>query len=177
VGRLLIPLHNLTSEDYVLIGGKGLIWVEFTKLSPHFLWDSGARKNAANYVKFPSTKRNADFQTYFNNASSGTPAISSIPGEIKKTFDAVSTVKKWALIGTIGLVVSIAGLIVATWNLISSANKNVSDASNTVANIRVDQAPLLERINTLERDLAELRRSRQEVDSSNAETTMKRHNP
>lgn len=172
VGQLLIPLHNLTSEDYVLIGGKGLIWVEFTKLSPHFIWDSRARENAANYVKFPSTKRNADFQTYFNNASNGTPAISSIPGEIKKTFDAVNTVKKWALAGGAALFLSLLGLFFATWDLISSANKNVSDASNTIASIRADQTPLSERISTLERELAVLRHSPE--NSSTATTITKR---
>ena len=31
--QLYIPLHNLTNNDYVLRGGEGLIWMEFTKLS------------------------------------------------------------------------------------------------------------------------------------------------
>jgi len=37
VGRLLVPLHNLTANEYILTGGEGLITVEFTKLSqnPH----------------------------------------------------------------------------------------------------------------------------------------------
>ncbi|MBM7326347.1 hypothetical protein JS562_25080 [Agrobacterium sp. S2] len=30
-GKLCIPLHNLTSEDYYLGENEGLIWVEFTK--------------------------------------------------------------------------------------------------------------------------------------------------
>ncbi|MGH2757218.1 MAG: dCTP deaminase domain-containing protein, partial [Actinomycetota bacterium] len=34
VGHLWIPLHNLTSNEYVLRGGEGLVWMEFTKLSP-----------------------------------------------------------------------------------------------------------------------------------------------
>lgn len=32
-GKLLVPLHNLTTNDYTLTGGEGLIWIEFTKLS------------------------------------------------------------------------------------------------------------------------------------------------
>ena len=32
-GRILIPLHNLTDNDYTLRGGEGIIWVEFTKVS------------------------------------------------------------------------------------------------------------------------------------------------
>ena len=32
-GRLLIPLHNLTSDEYTIRGDEGLIWMEFTKTS------------------------------------------------------------------------------------------------------------------------------------------------
>lgn len=37
-GRLLIPLHNLTSNTVRLRRGQELIWVEFTKVSPNALW-------------------------------------------------------------------------------------------------------------------------------------------
>src|SRR5581483_10145503 len=56
VGRLLIPLHNLTSKDYTIIGGDGLIWVEFTKLAGHNHWDSEARRPARDYAHFPKSK-------------------------------------------------------------------------------------------------------------------------
>ena len=32
-GGLLVPLHNLTSDEYTIRGDEGLIWVEFTKTS------------------------------------------------------------------------------------------------------------------------------------------------
>lgn len=35
VGRLSLPLHNLTINDYPFRGGEGLIWMEFTKISRH----------------------------------------------------------------------------------------------------------------------------------------------
>ena len=37
-GPLLIPLHNLTDNDYNIPGGDPIIWVEFTKLSPLPYW-------------------------------------------------------------------------------------------------------------------------------------------
>ena len=37
-GPLLIPLHNLTDNDYDVLGGDSIIWVEFTKLSPLDYW-------------------------------------------------------------------------------------------------------------------------------------------
>lgn len=37
-GRLSIPLHNFTTNDYVFTGGDRIIWLEFTKLSPQSNW-------------------------------------------------------------------------------------------------------------------------------------------
>ena len=37
-GRIFVPLHNLTDTDYVLTGGDGIIWVEFTKVSRNEYW-------------------------------------------------------------------------------------------------------------------------------------------
>jgi len=37
-GKLSIPLHNLTNNDYVFRGGDKIIWVEFTKISEHTRW-------------------------------------------------------------------------------------------------------------------------------------------
>ena len=37
-GKLFIPLHNLTDNDYMIKCGGPLIWVEFTKLSGNAYW-------------------------------------------------------------------------------------------------------------------------------------------
>ncbi|MDE2498564.1 MAG: hypothetical protein KGL56_00100 [Alphaproteobacteria bacterium] len=37
-GELLVPLHNLTENDYALCRGDDFIWVEFTKVSPNPAW-------------------------------------------------------------------------------------------------------------------------------------------
>ena len=39
-GNLLIPLHNLTTNDYEIKEGEGIIWVEFTKLSANKRWEN-----------------------------------------------------------------------------------------------------------------------------------------
>ena len=39
-GKLCIPLHNLTSEDYSIPITAGLIWIEFTKLISNVDWPS-----------------------------------------------------------------------------------------------------------------------------------------
>jgi hypothetical protein len=60
----------------------------------------------------------------------------------------------------IALVLSLTGVLAATWNLISSANKNVADASNTVRTLREDQISLQKRIEALEIELRTLRESK-----------------
>ena len=167
-GRLLIPLHNLTSKDYPLTGGEGLIWVEFTKLSPHIHWKEDARRNGKDYVHFPTNKRNLNAQQYFNKASNGTPAISSIPGEVRTARESAESaqrsIRNLAIGGVIALFVSVIGMLVGmlspTWDLISNANKNASDASNTVTNFRQDQVNLEKRIEALESEFRTPRESR-----------------
>lgn len=149
VGKLLIPLHNLTSEDYILHGGDGLIWVEFTKLSPNMKWNSSARKGAT-YRHFPSSKRDLPAYEYFKKASGGRPAKSSIPDEVaaanKKVEEINYLVKR---IGSIGFVGFIA-LVIMTWDLISSANQNISYARDEIINSSKDQIELNKRLNILE---------------------------
>lgn len=139
-GRLLVPLHNLTSEDYALIGGEGLIWVEFTKVSPHVKWDGGARIPTRDTIAFESRKMFVDAQRYFNKASQGKPAKSSIPGELKKATESAEKTEKKLNLLTWGAIVTIALTVVAlvsgTWSLISDANKNVADSSKNISDFR-----------------------------------------
>lgn len=149
-GRLLIPLHNLTSEDYPLYGGDGLIWVEFTKLSQYKIPDC----SAFNPVSFPEKKKNIEAKCYFKESSDGIPAVSSIPGEVykaqkdaedafKKVEKINSRISKYALIGVSGFLVSVAALIIGTWGIISSANQSVTNADSTVSFLKSDVAQSL----------------------------------
>ncbi|MER2511716.1 MAG: hypothetical protein ABTQ25_04730 [Nitrosomonas ureae] len=154
-GRLLIPLHNLTSEDYILHGEDGLIWVEFTKLSPHIRWDSSAR-SGADYHPFPANKQNLPAYEYFKKASNGRPAGSSIPGEvtvIKRDLEKTYSIVKF--IGSVGFVGFIA-LVIMTWDLISNANQNIATARDEITNFSKDQTELNKRLNLLKLKLNRL---------------------
>ncbi|PXW88880.1 hypothetical protein C8R34_10626 [Nitrosomonas sp. Nm84] len=151
VGRLLIPLHNLTSEDYVIKGGEGLIWVEFTKLSPHRNWSSSARKNSANYIKFPERKSDIPVREYFYKASlKGEPANSSIPGEIKKTRDDFKKYKTWTLGGGIVLFVSILSVVLPSVSLIKDAFEKLDEARNLETSMRKELNNSKQKIESLE---------------------------
>ena len=162
-GRLLIPLHNLTSEDYTLIGGEGLIWVEFTKLSPSPRWDDRARKSDKDFVRFPPEKRYLTAQQYFNMASHGIPARSSIPEEVRSIQKVANETRRLVRLlirgGIAGIVLAVLGLLIPTWSLIQDANKNVSESSKSIADYRKSEEELEKKVRTLEADLGDLRKT------------------
>jgi deoxycytidine triphosphate deaminase len=71
-GLLSIPLHNLTRNDYTFKGGDGIIWMEFTKLSPNRLWHQGGLRRTdrlGNYKGFPAEKNKIeDVEGYIEKA-------------------------------------------------------------------------------------------------------------
>lgn len=92
-GRLLIPLHNLTAEDYTLRGGEGLIWLEFTKLSPNLRWQKDfVRPQGASgvYRTFPLSKDRLTPQDFFLKARKASAPGSSIPEEIRRAEERAS---------------------------------------------------------------------------------------
>jgi len=125
-GRLFIPLHNLTSSRYELRHGDGLIWAEFTKLSPHHTWrgsDAERVPRSGRYVTFPRTKRFLGPSDYMDKATSGNYVVSSIPDATKEAERAArvaeasaksaeSRVSFLTRLGVVGLV----ALAVALWS-------------------------------------------------------------
>jgi deoxycytidine triphosphate deaminase len=140
IGRLLIPLHNLTAEDYTLIGGEGLIWAEFTKLSPPKENDERIRNSKRELFTIPERKIKMYAQAYFNRASAGVPARSSIPEEVEKAKalaeDTAAKVRRYTWGAIITGALTILALTGSTWSLISDANRNVADSIKNVAESR-----------------------------------------
>ena len=97
-GRLMVPLHNLTSNTYVLAVGDDFIWAEFTKTSLAERWrqDVPDRPPASGeLVEFPPRKENKSLAHYLHKARLGherlQPGLShqalqnAIPDAIQKT--------------------------------------------------------------------------------------------
>jgi hypothetical protein len=156
VGRLFIPLHNLTSQPYTLLGGEGLIWVEFTKISPHPHWIDNIKNNNG-YKHFPPTNRYLPPQQYLDKAKLNSPARSSIPLEIEeavrvsndakviatqaeqrieeevhKVDEKVHTIQRNISLG--GIVAAIAVLI-PVYGLVQDATQYVRESSNRDINL------------------------------------------
>ena len=85
-GSLLIPLHNLTNNDYKLKRGKGIIWIEFTKVSTHEFWNqSENRDNPSDLKSFPSEKNITDPDIYF--VKSGVYSKGGVQSAFKGSLD------------------------------------------------------------------------------------------
>jgi hypothetical protein len=97
----MIPLHNLTDRDWPIKGGEGLIWIEFTKLSPNARWDSSvsAEGRVGKYRAFPEHKKNLKFLEYLEKATTSKPVspIRASVGEFVATLENVQTLAKAAV--------------------------------------------------------------------------------
>src|SRR6266853_4752139 len=195
-GRLLVPLHNLTSNSYRLVGGDGLIWVEFTKVSPTTDGVSG------DYKAFPDRKSNLTPEQYFEKANQGNPIVSSIPdatlearkiaedarqdsSESKKSANEAAGktegirryIYKLGLGAVAGLLVTLTGLIYAGFQLTVAVNATVQNSVNYVKSQsselakRTDQisTDLGKRIDQLEQALEQERRAREDLAKKQAE--------
>ncbi len=118
-GYLSVPLHNLTGSDYELQAGDTLVWMEFTKLSPHRRWDTSARESQSPYVPFPTRKVERRGIEDYLAAASSEPVVSSIPREVGRARSAAQSAQRsvrWlqglSAIGGVVLLVTIAALVI-----------------------------------------------------------------
>lgn len=152
-GRLLIPLHNLTSSDYLLDTKKALIWAEFTKTSAHFERLSPNSTPLVTILKgerkvtpIEAYKNEVSPDEYLYKAGGGYPIASSIPTAIrsarrdarraKETTEKVQAwVRGFGLLAVFGAVVGIAGIVNTTWNLVQTASNAAASAEKGVARL------------------------------------------
>lgn len=139
-GRLSLPLHNLTVNDYRIIGGEPMVWMEFTKLSPNVRWagDDGVERYGE-YVEFPQHKRNRrTLETYLKRASDE-PITSSIPTLLGRAEKAAQSAKRRAnfiagvsVVGLLAVAVAIVTMLVSVYNLVDSSNASRRDLTHQV---------------------------------------------
>lgn len=134
-GKISIPLHNLTSNEYVFSYGESLIWIEFTKTSPlpkkEELTENdkvGIQKlRCYDYIPFPENKKDKELTYYLDKALKGTShkeIVSSIPSamlEAKESAEnaerSVRSIRNLGLIATIGVIIGVAALLYDSWFL------------------------------------------------------------
>lgn len=178
-GRLLVPVHNLTSSEVHLSASEGFIWVEFTKLSPHPARSgTGELKSKFDFVPFPEKKRNRSIETYFQE-SGGVPRRSSLQETLRVAVEAANRANesqkaavkqeerlrrrvRWttalSVLGTIaGLAIAVATLGWATYSFWAQSVSIVRDAQEWATDSKKDREKemrdLKSRIESLEKRL------------------------
>ncbi len=149
-GEMLIPLHNLTSDEYVIKPNEGLIWVEFTKTTHGAVKTPPGRKpitDTFNATEEPKKIRNV--VTYFEKANRNNPIQSSLHSAVEEVRTKVKTAERAARLAnaavttvtSVGFIAVLAAAI-GTWSFFESiknshltvsaqaidANKAASDA-------------------------------------------------
>lgn len=138
-GNLMIPIHNLTENEYVISAGDDIISAEFTKISPYVLWHSEANKYSQEGIFEPNTLKNSKktFDQLLENflPDNITNVMSSLSGALYKFEQEIKSFQKhryaWTA-GGIALVIGIFALGFQVSSYISDANKYVADATMLV---------------------------------------------
>jgi deoxycytidine triphosphate deaminase len=164
VGKLLIPLHNLTANKYIFKGGDHLIWIEFTKLSPNSQWEGFVvEQRKGEFMGFPdykNYKNNPDAPEYYleKAVGRGKRIQSSIPiaveeakslslramttvneavTDINKFRNAIeSKVNRFTGIISIAGLISVAALTYQFYELVSSTNEYLRNANKETQELR-----------------------------------------
>jgi deoxycytidine triphosphate deaminase len=159
--RILIPLHNLTDDDYYIPTTRGLIWVEFTKTS----WTKpGSTPTNQHNVYLPSTTEK-ELREFLIHANQGRPIRSSIPRAVVEATAAASAadhrakqleqqIRAFGIIGLIALILTLAGVMIPILSL-------VQDTGSLLEQTRRDNEPLKTELRRLDSEVKALRDARE----------------
>lgn len=175
VGRLSFPLHNLTSRDYILIGGEDLVWMEFTKLSCHEQWkNEGSNnlliENKKFSKKLDKIKKNYDMNQfpgvheYLAEGTDG-PVESSIPKSVTKSAEAAESAEKSArtfqIIAVISIVVALVAISFQVFNFYKNATDVVKESREYIERSNERMAGIEERVESIEQSVEDIREETQ----------------
>lgn len=172
VGKLLIPLHNLTTNEYTLKVREPLIWIEFTKISENILWDSTAAGKKPKFQQlgavkeqdaFPIRKAKLSPLEALVKASPHKPIRSSIPDALekaKKSAETAGTAAKRARNITVGVFVAVgvgllaagATIVIGGADILTQLNTRIQTTSEFAANALAEVRELRGEIKTEIRD-------------------------
>jgi deoxycytidine triphosphate deaminase len=166
-GRLSLPLHNLTLNNYPIKGGEGLIWLEVTKVSP--LKDQpqpeGPPARRGTFHPFEASKLNLDLDDYLRKAFRGRPIASSIPVAVEEAgrhaenaANQAATARQEAqnarrdaerlrnvglvaaILGLAALLAALATIAIQAFTLVHEVDTRLAGQANQAAQARAEQA-------------------------------------
>ncbi len=176
VGKLSIPLHNLTTNDYTLVGGDPLIWMEFTKLSSRTDWKRNAQvrsmvKREGRYYPFPEEKKDfGDVESYLRKADPHRAIRSSIPDAIQSATTqaelAATRLRKFTFVGFLAVVAVLITIALGTIQiagLFNTANSQLRDSLKELQVVRSQLEDEKRKSEKIQTDLNELNSRLQQI--------------
>jgi deoxycytidine triphosphate deaminase len=174
-GKLLIPLHNLTSSKYDLDTREALIWVEFTKTTYSCIPTEPDADTERHFVRFPQSKKNLSPDQYLRKANAGHPIQSSIPIAIaegrrdaasasRSARQARNTVVGVGLGALAALIVALAALYVQIGGMIQSSLSLTSSVEQTLAPLTANDRATGEKVDAMQKQIDQLRQQVQRVE-------------
>ena len=176
VGRLFIPLHNLTANEYVLRAHDSIIWMEFTKLSPLPRWGQSrlTQIQRGKFREFPARKlERKTISDYLERAVGREGTVrSSIPVTLERVTEsaraaaessekaassasaAAGKVDSVSRRVTIGVIISIVVLIAGLLALVIPMLSLVLDTQQYTKDSASDVQKLEKRVEDLEKKTA-----------------------
>lgn len=141
-GKLCIPLHNLTSEDYEISKDDGLIWLEFTRTTFN-LADTEAGIGAK-----PSNSGYWDIHKFITKAAKGTggttnvPIQSSIGDALKRASDAAVSAQRqtriYSIASLVGALVLIVSAVTFSQGMISTISSQADISKQYIDDARAE---------------------------------------
>jgi deoxycytidine triphosphate deaminase len=182
-GQLFLPLHNLTSNDYQLEVDDGLVWMEFSKISPNEKWDATVKRDEADarprtqddqaeirigsFAPFPKDKiAIGTMRKYLARAHPG-PIQSSIPMEVETARQAAESAsnnannmanraRTWSLLAAVTAAFTVAAILLAVFQTVHSAETFVNESRGETQKVREAVASADERLAVLQDRIAAL---------------------
>ena len=165
-GNLLIPLHNLTDNNYKFDGGEGIIWVEFTKLSEHKFWsEQKETENPHDLKSFPIRKDVSTPEEYFKRSDIRSSGVqSAFKGALEKAEKTTKSARKetesfkkyytWGGFASIlAIVISLAVVIVEGYSLVTQMIKMTDDVRHQ---IKLDGDKQSQKIDSVQDNITDL---------------------
>ncbi|GHT84565.1 hypothetical protein FACS1894137_07780 [Spirochaetia bacterium] len=170
VGKLSIPLHNLTANRYKFNIRDKLIKMEFTKLSENPAWSSKVqyRKDESFVILNDYSSKPRIVDDYITSALEGCTSVSiqsSIFDSMRKAESSAKnaelsvkkteqSVKKWGVAGGLGVIIALAGLFIALYQIVQATNQIVQTTDSRINSlyekIEQNQKELKSKIDTKE---------------------------
>ena len=181
-GKLCIPLHNLTDQDYTIPLDEGLIWIEFTKTTTE-------RKGSGSLGRAPLDENDGHWEVREFVEKAARPikgigasvpirsSISKVRDEAESAADSAKTAKRWtqgigiaaAIAATTGVVALALGLYVFIQDAYSSLSPKIDSLEERLFKIEkvtasTDSDNLPSAIRDLTREHEELREKVEDIE-------------